>query len=54
MSIPVRMRHIYQAKTHNKSLAISCITTNYTVSCIHEPVSAVEMQQQQEMLVGYF
>lgn len=54
MSIPVRRRHIYQAKMHNKSLAISCITMNYTVSCIHEPLSAVEMQQQQETQVRCF
>lgn len=46
MSIPVRRRHIYQAKIHNKFIAMSCITVNYTVSRIHEPLSAVEMQQQ--------
>lgn len=52
VSIPVRRRHIYQAKTHNKFLAISCIIINYTVSSVHEALSAVEMQQQ--MLFGYF
>lgn len=36
MSIPVRRRHIYQAKIHNKFIAIDCITANYTVSRIHE------------------